>query len=153
MKAPRRALDALPSLLAEIAEVAGEALGSPEAGVRAALAVARAKGGQKLYVSPDPARSAWLTEAVGPAAAAAIVSLYASSEIEVPLGEAGGRQAQKRRRRAVIAAGLAGGLTINEIAREADCSRRFVFWTQARLKGAGAGADARQLSLFGDEAA
>jgi hypothetical protein len=147
----RRPFEALPALLAEIAEVVAEASGSPEAGLRAAVAVAKARGGERVYVSHDMERNAWLLQAVGPAAAEAIVALYASSDIDIPMGEAGGYRAQKRRRRQIIEAGLAEKLPVNEIARQADCTRRFVFWMKARLQGAAA--DSRQMSLFDDEAA
>lgn len=147
----RRPFDALPALLAEIAEVVADASGSPEAGLRAAVAVAKARGGERVYVSPEIERNAWLVEAVGSTAATAIVDLYASSEIEIPMGEAGGYRAQKRRRRQIIEAGLAAKLKVNEIARQADCTRRFVFWMQARLVAKET--DSRQLSFLDDDAA
>ena len=145
--------DALPAVLAEIAEVAAERLGSAEAGLKAALAVARAKGGQRVYILPELSANSWLVEAVGAEAAAALVAFYATGagdRIEIPMGPAAGFNAQARSRRAVIEAGLAAKLPIDEIAREANCTRRWVFWVQAQLQRK---PDSRQLSLFPDQAA
>lgn len=150
MKA-RRPFDALPALLAEIAEVVAEASGSPEAGLRAAVAVAKARGGERVYVSPEMDRNAWLVQAVGRDAAAAIIARFGSNAIEIPIGGARGYRAQKRRRRQIIEAGLAARLDVNEIARLADCTRRFVFWMQAHLHKQGAGSP--QMSLWDDDAA
>jgi hypothetical protein len=57
--------DWLPGLLAQIAAVAG---------VEAALAVAKAKGGSRAYVPPRPADDHWLVRAVGRAHADAIAA-------------------------------------------------------------------------------
>lgn len=57
--------DWLPGVLAQIASVAG---------VEAALAVARAKGGSRAYVPPRPGDNHWLVQTVGRAAADAIAA-------------------------------------------------------------------------------
>jgi hypothetical protein len=138
-----------------MADVVADALGDEAAGLQAALAVARAKGGQRVRILPQIADNAWLIEAVGDAAAAAIVALYTSGDmgeqIEIPMGSASGYMAERHSRSRTIDAGLASGRTVDDIAREAGVTRRYVFWRRARLRQSTP--DTRQLGLFDDRAA
>ncbi|MEM7426742.1 MAG: hypothetical protein AAF441_11645 [Pseudomonadota bacterium] len=76
----------LPGILGEIAEVAG---------LKAALQVARARGGTKAYFGERFARDGWLVEAVGQEAALIIGRHFATGhggmELDVPMGPAAER--------------------------------------------------------------
>lgn len=69
----------VPELLREIAKVTD---------AETALAVARAKGGQRAYIGPNPGEDHWLSRAVGlPAArkiATALCPAYGGLEFEIP---------------------------------------------------------------------
>jgi hypothetical protein len=78
----------LPGIPAEIADAAG---------IEAALAVAKAKGGTRAYFPERPRTNNWLVNAVGRDKAATIGRLFASGrggiELEIPGGAALGRVA------------------------------------------------------------
>ncbi len=113
----------LPGILAEIAEAAG---------IDAALAVARAKGGGRAYFPETPRPQSWLVEAVGADRAAVIGRLFASGrggiELEVPGGPALACVARWRE----IYRRLAAGQSKPEIARALGISHRTV---QAHANG------------------
>lgn len=107
----------LPGILAEIAEIAGEA---------AALQVAAAKGGTMAYF-PLPGHlheKHWLVEAVGIKAASAIAECLAEREmrsIEIPLGPLAGIRGRSR---AAMARALAEGKSVSQAARLAGVHMR-----------------------------
>jgi hypothetical protein len=147
-----RLFDGLPQLLSEIAEVVADATGNPAEGLRAALAVSHAKGGQRIRILPALDDNQWLIAAVGRDVAQVIVSLYTTDgmgeQISIPMGMGKGYNEQRRKRRMIIEEGLAQSRPVADIAREAECTDRYVFWLKARLRGAAA-QDARQMKLFG----
>jgi hypothetical protein len=146
--------DGLPALLLEIAEVVSEVT-DPQTGLLSALAISKARGGERVRILPILEENDWLIEAVGISVAKTIVNFYTTEDkgeqIDIPIGSSRGYNQQRRNRRRIIEQGLASGQSIAEIARDAECTARYVFWLKARLKGATA--DTRQLKLFGDEAA
>lgn len=86
---------ALPGLLAEIADVAGE---------EAALAVAQARGGTQIYIPPKPANDHWLCELIGIDTARTVCNHLTAGQDRprrevVPFGPLG-REAQLRQQRA-----------------------------------------------------
>jgi hypothetical protein len=144
----------LPDALADIAAAVADATGDPAAGLRAALAMARARGGQRIYVRPVAEDNPWLLEAVGLATARLITAYLCAGQVvylDLPIAGTRGRSAERQQRRAIIAAGLAAQLPIDEIAAAAGVSRRFVFWVQARLRAREG--SPQQLDLFRGEAA
>lgn len=96
------------------------------AGVDAALALARAKGGQRVYITSRATfrkSGSWLTAIVGKEAAAQIVDLFSiGHDVEIPLGV----EASRKMRRDIAVELLREGLTINEIARRSGFHRRTV---------------------------
>lgn len=82
----------LPGILAEIAEVAG---------VEAALAIARVRGGTQIYVPPKPANDHWLCRLIGRDEAMAVCERLTCGvgplRVDLPLGPVG--QAAKIRAR------------------------------------------------------
>jgi hypothetical protein len=107
-----RAYPYLPELLAEIAEVAG---------LDAALAVARAKGGVKVYFPHNPMADHWLSQTVGHSVALAICNqITAGSQgihLDVPLGPSLSRAAKWRGMKRMRAEGKSN----SEIARTYGC--------------------------------
>lgn len=77
-------MDQLPGILAEIAEIAGE---------DAALAVAAARGGTRVYIPPAPDRDHWLTRLVGLQVAGKIADRLTCGvggrRVDLPLGPKG----------------------------------------------------------------
>lgn len=127
-------IDGLPPLLAEIAEVAG---------LDAALAIAEARGGQKVYI-PTPDRvgpTHWLAEVVGLDAARKLGARFGSCHLELPFGPA----ASVRRLRGRIARMIAEGASSNTIA--AACGVTFRTVTRHRTRARG---DDAQGDLFQD---
>jgi DNA-binding NarL/FixJ family response regulator len=123
---------ALPHILAEVAEIAG---------LDAALRLARARGGRRLYVPQRPTPD-YIAE-IGEAAAAALSTLYPNETISVPLGPTG---ALKQAKRAVDEA-LSRGLSAGEAAQVAGVTERTVYNHRARRR---AELDSRQGRLFED---
>ncbi len=124
----------LTGILAVIAEIAGPT---------AALQLAHAKGGAKIYW-PQPANldGHWLVEVVGLEAARALCKRLGGGRDEIPLGLFGGRGRAWR----IMREALAEGATVTEAARRAGVSSR----TARRHKNGHAGprTDGRQGSLF-----
>jgi hypothetical protein len=129
----------LPALLARIAGIAG---------VAAAIAIARAKGGTKAYFPVRPPAGHWIVNAVGQSAAEAICrELVAGSTgdwIEVPYGPTGS-WAEIRRRVVQLDA---AGHSAPSIARACGITDRSVRRSRARRR-----ADPRQgmLDLADDD--
>ncbi len=118
----------LPSLLAEIAEVAG---------LDAALALARARGGSRITIPAAPGKGHWLCKLVGREAALALAEHFATSDgvsrrrgaiLELPVGPVGAHAQVSRRVDAMIRAGVSA----DEIARTVGVSRRTVFRRKGR---------------------
>lgn len=143
---------ALPALMAEMAELIADATGDHQLAVRSIFNIMKAKGGQIVYIRKAMTANEWLVQAVGLDVATILVPVYASKEYyTIPMGPTGTYNNQAYARRRIIEAGLANGLTVNEVAEQAQVTRRFVFWIKAKLtKGQG---NARQLNLFDDAAA
>lgn len=144
----------LPALLQEIADVVTAATGDARIGLAAALAVASARGGQRVYIPVKPGDDHWLTIAAGRAAADVIARHFTTgsppkgAELEIPLGPAGSYQAERRRRARLIGEAIAANLPANEIAARAGVTRRAAFYAKARQA-----AGRSQPSLFDDDSA
>ncbi len=132
----------LPGVLQEIAEAAG---------IEAALAVAREKGGGRASFSPDPREDHWLSRLLGMAAArqicAALTAGHIRVELDIPLGPHGTYRQQRRARAVALKAAADGGLSLNAGARAAGVDRSSFRRFRARRKASG---KRRQLSLFED---
>lgn len=117
----------LTGVLFEIAAVAG---------MDAAMAVARAKGGVKAYFPARPKEGHWLVDAVGMEAArticTALVSGRSGLEIDVPIGPAGSRDSARQ----VIETAYAGGMQAKDVVRLTGVSERTVRRHFAKLKAA-----------------
>ncbi|MBK1625214.1 helix-turn-helix domain-containing protein [Afifella marina] len=119
----------LPGILAEIAEVAGE---------EAAHAIARARGGTRVYLPGRADDDHWLTRCVGREAADAICRHFAAGGPDgssgasylIPLGQAG---STKGRRRA-LAAELRRGASVAEAARAVGMHERTAWRMRAKLQ-------------------
>lgn len=134
----------LPGVLGEIAEIIGEG---------PALAIAREKGGGRVYFPADPQPDHWLVELIGSAKARALCAAFAvtpggsregqrGAYLELPLGPTG-TQAETRR---AIGRLLREGHSHDKIAREARVSRRTV--QRQRAAGRHRDPDDRQPDLF-----
>lgn len=135
--------DWLPGVLAEIAEVAG---------LDAALAVARAKGGGRAYI-PAPAQlngDHWLVQAIGDDLARAVAGHFqvgnSGHELMIPLGPAGGYAAQRRARARAVLQAIEQNCTIDEAARMVGVDRSTIIRAKQRLRDGGP--DSGQGSLF-----
>ncbi|WP_279480287.1 hypothetical protein [Aureimonas sp. SK2] len=121
----------LPGILAEIAEVAGEA---------AALAVADAKGGRQVWIPKTATPGHWLVDAVGLEAAEAICRHFLQSNADgkevgrlrilIPQGPAG---SIRRARRKMIDA-IEAGASARDAARVAGLHERTAWRMKARLR-------------------
>ena len=118
----------LPAIYRELAE---------RAGLEAALGLAAAKGGTRVYVPLDARIAPWMVEAMGNAGAAAFVKLYGGEAIDLPTNPVGG---QKERVRAIRKA-LAEGESANAVAARFRSSRRHMFWHKARMRETAAAPD------------
>ncbi len=127
----------LPPILAEISMVAGP---------RAALDVARARGGTRVYF-PEPdslTPEHWLVQACGLDTARKICGHFRGCKVEIPLGPSGS-QAEVR---AAIQRGLEAGMSHSQIARATGITSRTVRNHASRRKGRGYGSTPSQASLF-----
>jgi len=126
----------LPGVLAQIANVAGE---------EAALAIAEARGGTRVYIPPKPDADHWMSRLVGHEAALAIgeelTGGFAGLPVDMPLGPAGLAAAARAR----IDAMIAEGKSESYIARATGYTTRAVRRRRAAL---GKVRDSRQLTLF-----
>lgn len=130
------AFAALPGALGEIAEVAG---------VDAALAIARVRGGTEIYVPANPGPDHWISRLVGLDNAAAIADKLTCGvggrRLELPLGPHGHAESQ----RAKVDAMIREDRSERDIALATGYSIRAVRRRRAKL---GRPPNSRQLSLF-----
>jgi DNA-binding NarL/FixJ family response regulator len=125
---------ALPGILAEVAEVAGD---------EAALALARAAGGRSVYVPrPDNVPDGhWLVLALGREAAMMVADLVGGGDVAIPLGPTGRQHAT----RAEVDTLIGQGLSASRIAQRCGVTERTVERRRAALR---AKANSSQLRLF-----
>lgn len=114
MNAPEHGLT---GLLGRIADVAG---------VKAALALAQARGGRQMPFSARP--DGVLASIVGHDAAVAIVKEIGAGKVTIPMGQMRGQ----RGRREAAARMLRAGAKVSQVAEAVDVHERTVF----RIKGA-----------------
>jgi transcriptional regulator of acetoin/glycerol metabolism len=123
----------LPALLAEIAEVAG---------LDAALAIAKAKGGTRAsFPTPERlTRDHWLVEAVGIETARTICEHFkvrnTGLQLSIPLGPQGGYREQQRTRARALQAAITDNCSIDEAARLVGVDRSTVIRAKQRLRKA-----------------
>lgn len=103
----------LTPLLNRIANVAGE---------NAAIALGRARAGERIYIPERMTADHWLAELVGLEAASKISAAFGSQKMEIPQSVAG----DKRRRAAAIADLIDRGYSTNAIARTLGISQNTV---------------------------
>jgi DNA-binding NarL/FixJ family response regulator len=103
----------LTPLLNRISNVAGE---------EAAIALGRARPGERVYIPEQVTADHWLVEVVGLEAAEKIAAAYGSMKIEIPQAIAG----DKRRRAAAIADLIEKGYSTNAIVRRLGVSQNTV---------------------------
>lgn len=112
----------LPEVLAEIAGAAG---------LDAALKLARERGGQTVYIPGRATADHWLTELVGPAAAARICDHFrvrdSGARVLIPIA----RISSARR---TLVRALENGASAREAAAAAGCHERTAYRARARLK-------------------
>lgn len=129
----------LPGVLGEIADIAGE---------HAALAIARARGGTRVYIPPEPAADHWISELVGQKAARAIAARLTMGagglRITLPTGGAGSAAKQ----RAEVDRLLELGRSTRDIALETGYTTRSV---ERRRAAMNAPRDTRQGQLFSND--
>ncbi len=109
----------LPPVLRTIADAAG---------VTAALALAHARGGTRIYVPHEVAEDHWLAGLVGLDAAREIARLYAGENIDIPLGPTGAAQNARRAARQALDAGA----SVAQAARAAGVTERTVYNLRSR---------------------
>ena len=128
----------LPGVLAEIADIAGEG---------AAIGVARAKGGTRVYI-PGPrmlSEDHWLTRAVGSVAAWRIAhSHLGGGAVEIPLGPYAGNRAKVHE---AIREGIKTGRSEAAVALAAGVTERTVRRHKSGETGA-SGLHSDQATLF-----
>lgn len=120
----------LPAVIAEIAEIAG---------MDAAWAIARAKGGRQVYIPAQAAPGHWLTDLVGLEAAQKICAFYRANssgmQLLIPMGST-------VRTNAEIAKAIEQGGSANQLAGEFGKHERTIRRHRARIR------DTRQGKLF-----
>lgn len=103
----------LTPLLNRIADVAGE---------EAAIALGRARPGERVYIPEQVAADHWLVQAVGLEAAEKIAEAFGSQKLVIPQAIAGGR----RQRADAIAEMISRGYSTNAIIRSLGVSKTTV---------------------------
>lgn len=124
----------LPALLREVAEIAG---------IPAALRLAQAKGGTRVYVPRRLPADHWLVEIIGMEAASALQRRYSGEKIDIPLGIGGSMQ----NARAIARQALDGGASVAQAALAAGLTERGVYKLMSREERK---VSDRQLRLFED---
>lgn len=129
MEPAQATMGELPEVLREIAEAST---------VAAALKLAEARGGTRIYVPRKIDAGHWLAELIGLDAALAVRRLYAGEIIAIPLGANGSRHnAQVTARQA-----LDDGASVAQAARAAGLTERTVYRLMGRderVRAAGQG--------------
>lgn len=127
---------ALPGILAEIADVAGE---------DAALAIARVRGGTEVYIPPVPANDHWLCDLIGPERAAKVCDQLTGGvgprRVDMPNGPTGFHAKQSARVDALIA----DNLSQRQIALATDYTTRGI---RKRIAKAREKANSPQMKLL-----
>lgn len=127
---------ALPGVLGEIADAAGEA---------AALAIAEERGGTQVYFPPVPSEDHWLCDLIGREAALAVCDRLTCGvgplRVDLPLGPAG----HAAKARAQVDALLAQNKSERYIARVTGYTIRGIRMRRAKL---GRPRDDRQMTLI-----
>jgi hypothetical protein len=112
----------LPAVIAEIAEVAG---------IEAAWALARARGGQHVFIPAEARADHWLTELVGIDAAQKICAFYqvngSGISVLVPMA----RLAQVK---ALVTEAIAAGKSASQAAGFAGVHERTIFRARKKLR-------------------
>ena len=121
----------LPGVLAEIEDAAG---------IDAALALARAYGGQTVYVPARPKPEHWLVDTVGLEAAGKICDLYR-------VRDGGARLLIPLARPSLLAAALARGASARDAAAAVGVHERTAFRMRRRMRRH----DDRQADLFSED--
>jgi hypothetical protein len=134
MSGARASHATLPMILRQIAE---------ESSLEAALALAAAKGGTRVYVPRRLPAGHWLVGCMGQAGAEALCRLYGGESIVLPADPRRGQRARVR----AIRRGIDDGLSADDIALAANVTRRQIFWHKARMRSRPA---IRQKDLFDD---
>lgn len=132
----------LPGVLAEIAELVGDA---------AALAIAAHAGGTRVYFPASPSEDHWLVEAIGQPAAQKLCKYFAvdlrrGQRVEIPLAVGGSYRQWLRAVQKRVHQLDAEGLSSFEIARKVGITQRAVHRARAKHRGSKPGD--RQHSLF-----
>ena len=126
--APISGLEGLPALLREIAEVAG---------LDAALGLARARGGTRVYIPAKAGAAHWLVKAVGGDAADLICDHFTMNgigmRVDIPFGPVHSSAEKMRRLDNMIREGKSA----REISQALGQTERSVFYRRARLKKLG----------------
>ncbi|MBD3746705.1 MAG: hypothetical protein IE932_10900 [Sphingopyxis terrae] len=126
----------LPPLLAEIAEVAGE---------EAALALAQARGGTRVYIPPVIDPDHWISKLIGHQAALRVCDRLtaglAGRRVDLPLGPTG-TNATMRAQQAHADRMIIAGRSERDIARETGYTTRQVRRRRAAIR------DDRQMNLL-----
>ncbi|WP_454887849.1 hypothetical protein [Sphingomonas oryzagri] len=119
-------MTALPRVLAEIAEIAGE---------DAALAVARERGGTQVYLPPEPKPDHWLSELLGHDVAGKIAAQLTGGfpmRVEIPLGPT----SHAARTRAIVDRMISEGRSETEIAKASGYNARSIRRRRAIMRDA-----------------
>lgn len=112
----------LPATLELITEMIGE---------DAAMALAAAKGGQRIYLPAHIKSGHWLVELIGLEAATLLCEHWTGEALVVPMGPVGTLAQVQRLMRRRRAEALARGLSANQVAAASGYSIRQVYRTRA----------------------
>ncbi len=135
----------LPGILAEIADVAGDA---------AALQLMASHGGRRVYIPVVYSPTCWLHDAVGEIAARAIIDHFkgfsASGdpiryEMEIPVGDMGSLGRARKQAAVAFSKAIEEGCGVRTAGHRAGVSSRTAWYMARRLKGR---SDDGQGSLF-----
>ncbi len=131
---------ALPGILADIADVAGE---------DAALAIARARGGTQIYIPPVPANDHWLCALIGQHEAAEVCKKLTDGvgprRADVPMAHFSAYRAESRDRYTIMDEMIIAQKSEREISLATGYTSRAIRRRRAKL---GHPADERQISFL-----
>lgn len=125
----------LTGILAEIADVAGEA---------AALQLMASHGARRVYIPVAFTRDCWLTEVVGETAARALIEHFRAFsasgdpiryEIELPIGDMGTFGRARKQAGIAFAKAIEEGCGVRTAGHRAGVSSRTAWYMARRLKG------------------
>jgi DNA-binding NarL/FixJ family response regulator len=118
----------LPGLLQEFADVIG---------LDAALRIARAVGGIRVYIPERVDHNHWLSHAIGRELADKLCANFGGGALEVPIGPEGERATRERRHAEMILEMTLQGLSSTVIAQRLRLSDRTVRTHRSLLRAAG----------------